>query len=577
MNSSIVGRIRIVIYSLCLFALIIIIKLYFIQIVSGDDYKKKADSQYVKPSNTILKRGTIFFESKDKTRIAGATTKDGFIVSINPSKLQENSDNIENVYQALQQYLRIEKSTFLEKTYKRNDQYEEIGKKIDRETGLAINNLKIPGVVATNDSWRVYPGGISISPQVIGLVGSNDKNEVAGRYGLERFYQDVLSKKDNISSVNFFAELFSDIESTIFNKNKKQGDIVSSIDPVVEDYLYKILEKTKNTWKSDSIGGIIMDPVTGEIYSMALLPSFDPNNTKNIDNPKIFSNSLVEDVYEMGSIIKPLTMASGIDSGVITPASNYDDKGFMELDGKKISNYDGKARGVINIQEVLIQSLNIGAATIALKVGSEEFSRYFLSFGLGEKTGIDQPNEQKGIVNNLLSKRDIEHATASYGQGIAMSPITTIRSLSILANGGKLVRPHIIKEIDYDDGNVEKIDSGNAIQVIKKETSETVTKMLVEVVDKAISKKHPGILIPHFSIAAKTGTAQIADSQNGGYYSDRYLHSFFGYFPAYNPRFIVFLYHRYPKGAEYASETLTEPFIDITKFLINYYEIEPDR
>lgn len=279
----------------------------------------------------------------------------------------------------------------------------------------------------------------------------------------------------------------------------------------------------------------------------------------------------------MGSIIKPLTMAVGLDSKVITSESTYDDAGFLLLNTKRISNFDGKARGVIQMQEILSQSLNVGAATIALKVGNENFSRYFLSFGFGDITGIDQPNEQKGRVTNLKSGREIEQATASYGQGISMSPMTTIRALSVIANGGMLIRPHIVKEIRYTDGSIEKLTPNPGVRVVQKSTSDEVTRMLVQVVDKAIAKAHPEIHMDRYSIAAKTGTAQIADPVNGGYYTDRYLHSFFGYFPAYSPKYIVFLYQVYPKGAEYASQTLTDPFTELAKFMINYYEVPPDR
>ncbi|NDB61832.1 penicillin-binding protein 2, partial [bacterium] len=180
-----------------------------------------------------------------------------------------------------------------------------------------------------------------------------------------------------------------------------------------------------------------------------------------------------------------------------------------------------------------------------------------------------------GIIKNLITGRDVEIATISYGQGIALTPIQTVRALSILANGGKLVTPHIAKSIEYVDGNQVDLTFPKPRQVLEKETTDDVTDMLINVVDKALKKGQ--VKMERYSIAAKTGTAQIADPVNGGYYSDRYLHSFFGYFPAYNPKFIVFLYHVYPKGAEFASETLTDPFIQLTKLLINYYNIIPDR
>jgi len=277
----------------------------------------------------------------------------------------------------------------------------------------------------------------------------------------------------------------------------------------------------------------------------------------------------------MGSIMKPLTMAAALDSGAENPDSTYNDTGTMVVSCKRIANYDGMARGVIPMQEILSQSLNVGAATIALKTGKDKFAAYFDSFGLADKTGIDLPNEANSLTENLKTGRDVEIATAAYGQGIAVSPVGMARALSVLANGGFVVRPHLVKEIDYADGRVEKVAPPESGPVLKPETVKEVTDMLVTVVDTALLKGQ--IKMDHYSMAAKTGTAQIADLKNGGYYGDRYLHSFFGYFPAYNPRFLVFLYQIYPKGAEYASATLTQPYDDLAKFLIDYYDIPPDR
>jgi len=572
MNSSFLIRIRFVLVSLSLFAVVIVFRLYIIQIARGETYIKTADAQYVKSSRPVFDRGSIYFESKAGTRVSVATVKNGYTLIMNPKLLT----NPENVYIALSQYIEIPKDVFMQKAQKKNDQYEELAKKIDGSVGESINALKIPGIYVYKNNVRFYPGG-PLASQTIGIVGYDEENNQRGRYGLERYYQDVLDRTSNNKNVNFFAELFAGKERGVFQSSQERGDIVTSIDPTVENYLEKTLLDTQKLWKSDFIGGIIMDPKTGQIYAMTSLPSFDPNDLSSVKDPRIFSNNLVENVYEMGSIIKPLTILAGIDSGKITRKTTYNDEGFLNLNGKKINNFDLRGRGVVSMQEVLNQSLNTGAATVALKLGNEEFKRYFTSFGLAEKTGIDQPNEQKGLVKNLNSTRDIEIATASYGQGIAMTPIATVRALSILANDGRLIRPHLIKEIDYLNGSVEKIKPDIGIQVVQKESTDEVTRMLVEVVDSYIAKAHPGIRMEHYSIAAKTGTAQIADPARGGYYDDRYVHSFFGYFPAYNPRFIVFLYHYYPKGAKYSSETLANPFIDLAKFLINYYEIPPDR
>lgn len=561
-------RIRLIGAGATLVALLLIGKLYIVQLVHGAEYREKADRQYASPGRETWDRGTIFFETRDGQRVSAATLQSGFTLALNPKEVAD----AEKLYARLAQEVPLEREPFLAKAGKKDDPYEEIARRVPEERALRLGEEKLIGVSLSKERWRLYPGG-TLAAHLLGFVGS-DGDALAGRYGLERYYDDVLSRRRGGLYRNFFAEIFSGIKRAV-GQERLEGDVITSIEPSVEQVLEDTLAGLATLFAANRTGGIIMDPQNGRIYAMALSPSFDPNEFGKEADPSRFSNALVESVYEMGSIMKPLTLAAGLDAGLITATSTYYDTGTLTLSGKTIGNFDGKGRGRASMQEVLNQSLNTGAATVALKLGKERFREYFARFGLGEETGIDLPAEAEGLVENLASGRDIELATASYGQGVALTPIQTVRALAALGNGGFLVTPHAATKIVYKTGITRSVESTEKRQVLRPETSEEISRMLVEVVDTALLGGQ--YKMPNHSIAAKTGTALLADPEAGGYYSDRFLHSFFGYLPAYSPRFIIFLYAVEPKGVAFASHTLTSPFMHIAKFLINYYEIPPDR
>ncbi|MBY0538059.1 penicillin-binding protein 2 [Patescibacteria group bacterium] len=564
-------RIRIISAFIFFIGFLLIVRLYQIQIQQASAYQEKAERQYVHTAKDVYNRGSIYFTTKDGEKVSAASITSGYLLAVNPSLIT----NPDEVYEKLSLFTTLSREEFVEKATLPNRTYVEIEPKLDEETYKKISELDVKGVMLYRNQWRYYPGD-AVSARTIGFVGfGSDDGQLRGKYGLERYYDETLYRDNTILSVNFFAEIFSNLGSLVFeDETKKSGSVVTTIEPTVARMLDRILQETQEQYQSKLSGGIIMDPKTGAIYAMNAIPTFDLNSrgTTSIEQ---FENPLVEDVYEMGSIIKALTIAAGLDSKVITPESTYYDAGFLELNSKTIKNFDGKGRGTVSMQEVINQSLNTGVSHIVKLMGKDKFRTYFEGLKLGSETGIDLPSEAQGLMQNLKSPRDVEYATASFGQGIAMTPVATARALATLGNGGHLVTPHIVKEIEYDDGTKKEVAYPNGAQVFTPETSETVSRMLTNVVDDAL--RGGKVALPHHSIAAKTGTAQMANPNGGGYYEDRYLHSFFGYFPSYDPKFIVFLYTVDPRGVQYASETLTEPFMDITKFLINYYSIPPDR
>lgn len=565
------SRIRLISGAILCCAFILVTRLYYLQVMHSSLYRDKADRQYVKQGDSVFDRGTIFFQTKDGALVSGATLKLGFTVAVSP-KTVSHPEDVLNVISGI---IPLDEKATLDRISKTNDPYEEIAKCVNPEIAKRIEDVKLAGVSVYKERWRYYPGN-TLASHVLGLVSYKDSAGTVqtGTYGLESFYNDTLSRDGTGAYKNFFAEIFLNVSEALKGKSP-EGNIVTTIEPTVQGELEKALVSIEDAWKSDISGGIVMDPTTGEIYAMAANPTFDPNNYNLVKNQKVFANPLVQNQYEMGSIIKPLAMASALDTGVLNAKTTYVDKGSIIVDGLKISNFDGKSRGLIDMQHVLNESLNVGMVFVASKLGHKALADYYTRLGFGEETGIDLPGEIRGKIANLNSPRDVEYATAAFGQGIAMTPIETVRALSALGNGGTLPNPHIVKRIDYTTGLSKTLSYPDGPRIFKPETSEEITRMLVTVADDALLGGT--VKMPRYTFAAKTGTAQMAKEDGKGYYSDRYLHSFFGYFPAYKPKFIVFLFTVYPKNATYASHTLTSPFISLTKFLINYYNIPPDR
>lgn len=570
MRRAIRGRLRILTLGLAAVALLLVVRLYFVQVVHGSEFALRAERQYVSASQELYDRGTIYFTRKDGTVLSAATLANGFTVSMSPKLVKDP----EAAYAAISALTPIDHDAFMASAARKEDPYEVVARRVDDDAGRAIEALEIPGISVSRERWRSYPGETRAA-QSIGFVAFDDDDTLAGRFGLERYYNDVLSRDSVGVFGNFFAELFANVDNvTSEARETREGDLITSIEPVVQEKLDQVLASVNAQYGSLETGGIVMDPATGEIIALDTAPSFDANDFANGDSSH-FGNPLVEHRYEFGSIVKALTMTAGLDSGVVTPDSTYNDTGCTTLNNKTFCNYDLKARGITPMQEVLSQSLNMGASYIALKVGHEKLRTYFKDLGMATETGVDLPSEIRGDLANIeTSPRDIEYATASYGQGIAQTPMQMVRALGALANGGQVVTPHLVSKIRLESGIEKQLSWGTPERVFSAKATEETTRMLVKVVDTKLA--NGTVKIPEMSVAAKTGTAQIA-GPGGKYAEGKYFHSFFGYFPAYDPKFIIVLYTREPQGVQYASETLTHPFMDLTHFLINYYEIPPDR
>jgi len=571
MRAQFRSRLRLVLAGIALVALVMLARLYTIQVMQGDDYAAKADRQFASGGSGLFDRGAIYFTRKDGTLISAATLSTGFLVAINPQTIGDT----EAAYQAITAVASSSALThdaFIAAATRKGQVYVEVAHHLSDEAGRALDAAKIPGVQVLKESWRYYPGG-ELASQPIGIVSYGSGDSLVGQTGLEATYDGVLSRSGDGLYKNFFAELFSDVGDLLVNaEDVRQGDVITTIEPEVQTRLQDDIASVNKKYSSKESGGIIMDPSTGAIIALASYPTYDGNDLASVD-PLILGDPLVEHVHEFGSIMKPLTMTSALDAGVITPQTTYNDTGCITVNTRQICNWDLKPRGVIPMQQIIEQSLNVGASWVATQLGQDKFRSYFTTL-FGEKTGIDQPGEGHALLTNLAKPQQIGYDTASYGQGIAMTPVQMIRALGAIANGGTMVEPHLARAIRLSSGIERELDWSRTTPVFGATAARETTTMMTAVVDEKL--QNGKAKIPTMSVAAKTGTAQLTDG-HGGYYSDHYFHSFVGFFPSYAPKFIILLYTNDPQDVTYASDTLSSSFLDLVHFLIDYYAVPPDR
>jgi cell division protein FtsI/penicillin-binding protein 2 len=414
-----------------------------------------------------------------------------------------------------------------------------------------LTDAQMEAVVASGSSDairyvtdRSYPAGM-LAADVLGFLGYSDQGR-AGQYGVEGFYDAQLS-----------GEAPHDLELTI--------------DPNIQTYAQTALDNVLKKYHAASGQLLVQEPTAGKILAMADSASFDPNNYGSTP-PQNFQNGALLS-FEPGSSFKPFTMAMGLDLGTVTPNTVFDDEGDVIVDGYTIKNFNEGHFGRVTMTKVLEKSINTGVMWVEQnKIGSERFLNYAVNMGFGQKTGIDLPNESNGDINNLYTGRPINFMTASFGQGIAVTPLQLINGYSAIANGGKLMRPYVVGAmIDAHGNRVETQPEVISTPFLAK-TAATLRTMLTSVVDNGFDKAR----IPRYDVAGKTGTAQIASPQ-GGYLDGQYNHSFVGFAPASDPKFVILIRMEKPQGITFAADSLSPVFKDVALFLINYLNIPPTR
>lgn len=559
-------------------ACVVIHRLYTIQIISGHEYREQVVRQHqqvVTKQDSI--RGDVYFTYHDSNRLLAATDHEYHQLVINNRHVQDPLE-LRRVLRTYVDHDHERLETILQKT---NDPYEILKSRLTDEEFMSLQKHRVRGIELHSKKERYYPLG-DLGSMVLGFV-SFQGDVLGGTYGLEKYYDTILSRDGAVQETSLLFSLFGsrtsdkeeEDETAIEKYIAREGSLVVTIEPVIQESLQREVRAVDQTWKSEFTAGVVMNARDGTIVAMTDSREFD-NNTER----RNYRNPLIEERYEFGSVMKPLTVAIGLDTGAIDNDFSYFDHGNMTLNRLTISNFDRRGRGAsTDLQAILTQSLNTGAAEIALDIGADRFIDYVEKLGLGRETGIDLPYEIYGNIENIDTGRAIELATASYGQGVAVTAMEMLRAWGALANDGVIKTPYLVDVIEYGDLiPARNIPAGRNNAVFDTTTASDVTRMLVNIVDD--SQTFSPYALPNHSVAIKTGTAQIA-RPTGGYYSDQFLHAMAGYFPAEaepnQDKYVMFIFTYKPQGVRYSSTTMKEPFFNMVETMINYYELPPDR
>ena len=524
---------------------VLVFNLYNIQVRKGNFYVASAKSQLENSGALHATGGGIYFTNKESGKIPAAIEKEYFEIFAVPDEIEDPVITAEKIFSVVS----ISKSDLINLFKKPKDKYELLVKRASEEQKAFIRNNFIKEIYLKSHTERFYPLEKTAS-HLLGFAGvSKDSDNPSGLYGLEKFFNEKLSGKDGFAKGD-------GIISPVSGE-----DIFLNIDRNIESQAEEILSDLVLNFKAQGGSAIVSDPKNGKILAMASLPNFNPNNYSKypIQN---FLNPATEKVYEPGSIFKVITMAIGLDSDSITPETTYVDKGSLTINGSTIKNWDLKAHGRQTMTNVIEQSLNTGAVFAEEQIGRSIFLEYLKKFGLGEISGISLSGEVRGNIKSLeINPKDINFATASFGQGISVTPVSLLKAVSVIANGGNLVDFAIVQ--GEEDKNPQRIISEDAAR-------KTIT-MMISAVDKALVAKIEG-----YNIAGKTGTAQVPDFVKGGYTKD-VINTYIGFAPAYDPKFIILIKLDKPAGAPLAGQTVVPAFRKLAEFIINYYNIPPDR
>lgn len=570
-------------------------RVLYMKVVHGAEYEAAAKNQQINryditiPPNrgSILDRNnqvlaistTVYNVALDSLQLAE-------VAELSPEEQEKTLTTLceyfpELDYNTLKQYVTINPETG--ELYM-NNHWKYLVKGIERSVKEELEAMNLKGIYFEKSSKRSYP----LNSSACHLVGFTRGD---AQWGLEGYYNSYMEGTPGRSFI-----LYNGADSVVHQDyDAKDGDtIITTIDYNIQKIAEEVVAETAAEWPAKNVAAMVMDPYTGEIYAMAESHSFDLNNpneipewetdtkyTENWDQLSseeqleylntMWKNFCVSDTYEPGSIFKPMLVAAALEEGVITPNSTFQCNGYTDIGGYRIKCHLVSGHGNINVEQIMAQSCNMGVIQIANLLGADKFYEYQREFGFGDYTGIDLPGEAAGQLHSKESIGPTELATMSFGQTFNCTSIQVIAAFSSLINGGNLVKPHVVSQIVDADGNVVLENDTEVVRrVISEKTSAYMRTALKATVENGLAKK---LQIDGYSIGCKTGTAEQGSRTN----DDLWALSNMSYFPAENPKYIVFTVINQPSDYVEGVQTPTPMTKKLIEGIIKYDNMEPTQ
>ena len=554
---------------LILFAALLV-RFFSLQVLSQDFYQNLAENQHLLSVMLNPLRGEVYIhDKKNGALIAAIVSIEKNIVFAVPPDIIDSAKTA----RILAPILEMTESAVMDRISDLDRKWVSIKKQLPESTTIQIEELDLAGIYLQPESHRFYVEG-KFASQIFGFVGFQGDVR-AGQYGIEKYFEEELAGSEGsllLESGTTGSWIAGGYRNLI--PARDGADIYLTLDRPIQFKAEEIISRVVEIHQADRGSILVMEARTGAILALAQAPSFDPNTFNETEDIAVFRNIAVSDPYEPGSVFKPITMAAALDAEAVEPDTTYEDTGSVTIGKYVIRNSDNKSYGTQSMTQVLEQSLNTGIIFVQNELGPEKFLSALNKFGFGKVSGIKLPAEAKGDISNLRGGGDIHYATAAFGQGITVTMLQLGQAYATIANEGRLTTPYIVEEIVHPDGRIDKFRPKKGEKVISSRAAVTLGAMLVSVVENGHGKQAG---VPAYYVGGKTGTAQVASQEVGGYDPNVTIGTFAGFGPINDPKFVIVVRVDNPKTVSFAESTAAPAFGEMAQFLFNYFQIPPSR